>query len=325
MAKSTMKNSSGKALIEIDRTEDRILRSLYYYHYLTAGQVSELLLYSPGSLNFCKAKLKNMVNRGLLQIVHKRKISSKNELTPIQPYHYTFDGAGVSYLLSQGIEYRYFRPGKQGLRSESNLPHLFMVNEFNIALERLTRHDPDVTILERYHDVELHSTLSPFSYQTMDNKTGQKKETKCLYIPDSAFLVSIKTQLREKPFGHPFLLELDLDCEDREVIQRKIHDSWRFFESGAYKAHFGFEKYTLCFATTGGVKRVEQLRTWIQHTLSRTLKLAASLQRYFLVTDLAAIQTPQALFFDPVWQFVIPQCEPRPLFPAKSLGSEEVE
>ena len=107
MAKSIMKNQPGEALLEIDLMDDRILRCMYYYHYLAASQVCDLF-YSPGSLSFVKAKLKSMVDRELLQIAKKRKISSKSELVPIQPYHYTFNGAGVSYLLSQGMEYGYF-------------------------------------------------------------------------------------------------------------------------------------------------------------------------------------------------------------------------
>lgn len=73
-----------------------------------------------------------------------------------------------------------------------------------------------------------------------------------------------------------------------------------FYKSGAYQKRFGTHSLRVAFATTDGMARVKQMRTWLCDVLTKQQEKPGIAER-FVCTALPDEIDPRTLFLTPVW------------------------
>jgi len=286
--------SATPIVVQLDRWDERVLQALHFYEFVQPENLCYLFFGKLSSLTHVKARLKILVDKGYLQLVQR----PDGKL--VRPYWYTLSGAGVRYLKEKGMERgRYFRPHKQGVRNESDLAHIGGVNYFLGAIERLTLLDSRVTIVERFHDLELqsHPCYFPAPFTNADGQTGEKRAKS---VPDWWLHCSVALS-PEKSRRFNFWGELDMGTQGEAVIKRKVRNALLIQKSGSLKTRFHAKAATFTYVTMAGQERVSLLREWMREELLKDKKEAAYFSQMFLVTSLSHPIDPFSLAYEPVW------------------------
>jgi hypothetical protein len=107
-------------------------------------------------------------------------------------------------------------------------------------------------------------------------------------------------------------LEVDRGTVGKREFKAKAAAILSFHQSGAYAGRFGTNSLRVVFATTSGMERVNQMRTWLRDALGRELEKPGMAER-FVCAALPDEIDPRTLFTSPVWHLPTDFSPPVPL------------
>lgn len=274
-------------IVNIVPADDRVLRALNRYHYLTAKQLCQLL-YKPGSLTYVQTKLKRLADAGYCQRLFLARASQYGST----PSVYTLARRGLNHLEEQGLApARRFRPSEQTQRGYLFMSHTLAVNDFLIAAELLCQHIPQVTLQAMLHEQIL--KREPVYVQDQDGK-------KLPVIPDGWLDLRINLPAGRHGGSYQVCLSIEVDrgTEEQKKWRRKVQ-GLLIWSRGPYQERFHTSSLTVAVVATTGSKRMGDLLRWTETELQQPGNQDADLFRF---TDLSPPEVkPEDLFLNPHW------------------------
>jgi hypothetical protein len=286
--------------------DDRILRAIGRYHFLTATQVTRLL-YRPGSKRDVEKRLAGLVKRGYLLALPGYSQRGR------PPAIYTLDRQGRGYVEGLGIPVRArFRPAELRALKFPFHDHTLALNDVLIALERLAARLPDRLWLEEVRHEQL-LRERPLTVALGDGRTAG-------VVPD-AWLDLRFPRPDRRPLRECWWLELDRGTEGQRDFREKVANLIAATVAGAYQDAFGTDLLTVAVVTVperNPAQRREQLLRWIEQELGR-LGLTDQADLFSVTSQDAARVDPAAMFLAPTW-YVPFGTEPLPLLEPPGVG-----
>jgi len=276
----------------ISGVDDRFLRAVYRYHMLKPEHITRRF-YSKGSLTFVKARLKLLTDHGYLDANEQPTVRGRS------PYYYTLANKGIKYLKEVGLEVqRYSRPSRK-VEYLPFLSHTFSVNDVLIAAELVAEGSAQLSLVEMQHELVLKQDPCKVPVERM-GRDDRAVTTHVSIVPDGwlDFRYDRGMELPERRMC--IWLELDRGTVGMKDFKEKVTALLAFYKSGAYQKRFGTNSLRVGFATTDGVTRVRQMRTWLRDVMVKQQEKRALSER-FVCTALPPDLDPHALFLTPVW------------------------
>lgn len=281
-------------IFTLSGVDDRFLRAVYRYHMLKPDQLTRRY-YSRGSLTFVKARLKQLTDHGYLDANEQPTTRGRS------PFYYTLANRGIRYLKEAGFEVnRYYRPSRK-VEYLPFLLHTFSVNDVLIAAELLTEDMPQLTLAEMQHELVLKQDPCKIPVGRERLSGGRSIAAKHISIvPDGwlDFRYDRGTGTQERRMC--IWLEVDRGTVGMKDFKEKAIAILSFYKSGAYQKRFGTNSLRVAFATTDGMTRVKQMRTWLSDVLTKQQEKPGTAER-FLCMALSDEIDPHALFLTPIW------------------------
>ncbi len=275
-------------------TDDAILAALAQYYYLTALQVTRLLV-SRGALTRVQTKLKRLTDAGYLQRLYLPRPSQSGKAPSI----YTLARRGLNYLMaSERATNPRYHPVEQTELSYLFLSHTLAVNDFLIGARLLTRQLPDVVLNDSRHERELkrepvHVTITEGPHHT---------PTKLAVIPDGWLQFHVHAAAETG-----VVLELDRGHIEQKRWRRRVA-ALLAYARGPYEEQFHTPAITIAVLATPGEKRATDLLRWTEAELTARGETAEA--DLFRFTGLPPDSDPLALYTVPTW---LRPFDPRPV------------
>ena len=252
------------------------------FHYLSAGQMCRLL-YSPGSLTYVQAMLKQLTDAGYCQRLFLPRVAAHGSAPAI----YRLARKGRQWLRGEGLlEQGRYRPSEELRHSYLFFEHTLGVNDVLIAAVLLAREFSDVRVHELKHERELR-------HEPMDvpNSNGARTHV----IPDGYVDFRIAEKLQSC-----LLLEYDRGTEDQAKWRAKIAALTTAVTSGVYQTAFGTNSLTVTVVTIPQPQRLTHLIAWTEAQLIASG--AQHLAELFRFTDVSPqTVSPEEFFLSPGW------------------------
>jgi hypothetical protein len=263
--------------------DERILRAVAVYRFLTALDVAHLL-FQPGSLTYVREVLRRMAERQLL-VWFPLPLPSGAKL---RVYALGAKGRGA---LSQG---GYYTPSKLRSLSYGYLWHCLLLSRFCCTAAVWGADNPSFTLTEARLSYELSRTPPRITL------CADGQETQASVIPDAWLLFE-----RADGEKFPILLEVDRGTEYQERFKAHVQGRLELIRSGVYARAFQIPAVVVAYVTTGANphhmdSRRASMQRWTDELLA-DLKLSnwASLFRFAAIEYNSLFTTP--LFDAPVW------------------------
>lgn len=274
--------------------DDRFLQAIFRYHMLKSEQFTRRY-YSKGSLTFVKARLKLLTDYGYLDANEQPTTRGRS------PFYYTLASKGIKYLKEAGFEVnRYFRPSRK-VEYLPFLLHTFSVNDVLIAAELLAEDMPQLTLAEMQHELILKQDPCrvPVGWERSSGD-GSISAKHISIVPDGwlDFRYDRGTGTQERRMC--IWLEVDRGTVGMKDFKEKAIAILTFYKSGAYQKRFGTNSLRVAFATTDGMTRMKQMRSWLRDVLAKQQEKSGMTER-FVCTALPNEIDPRRLFLTPVW------------------------
>ncbi len=273
----------------LSAVDEKLLLAVHRFHYLTLGQLVRLLGYSErskGSSNWLGGFLKTLVAGNYLAAQNLPRVASYGR----NPLIYSLSTKGVHHIEAMGFSVQTKLTPAEQERSFLFLEHTLRLNDVLIAACLLEKQIAGITLAELRHERVLkhHPTKVQVEGKTV------------AVIPDAWLDFRLSSPFSKANEQVAICLELDRATEDVWKFRAKIRN-YVAFAGGAYQAAFGTSALTIAFVTSGGDRRVQQMKTWTREEL-RTLN-ALSFADLFLFTalDEGVVDGP-TLFTAPVFQ-----------------------
>jgi hypothetical protein len=280
--------------LNLKGVDDRFLRAIYHYHMLKPEQLTRRY-YSRGSLTFVKARLKLLADHGYLEANEQPTTRGRS------PYYYMLAAKGIKYLKEIGLEVnRYYRPSRKA-KYLPFLMHTFSVNDVLIAAELLVQDTPQLSLAEMQHELTLKQDPCKVPVgRERPSGDGNKGARHISIVPDGwlDFRYDRGTGAHERRMC--IWLEVDRGTVGMKDFKEKATAILTFYKSGAYQKRFGTNSLRVAFATTDGMTRVKQMRTWLIDVLTTQQEKSGIAER-FVCTALPDVIDPHRLFLTPVW------------------------
>jgi Replication-relaxation len=281
-------------LFSISGVNDRLLQAIYRFHLLKPEQLTRRY-YSQGSLTFVKARLKLLTDHGYLEANQQPTTRGRS------PFFYTLASKGIKYLKEAGFEVnRYYRPSRK-VEYLPFLLHTFTVNDVLIAAELLAEGHSQLALAEAQHELVLKQDPCKVPVERERSAGDGNRLAKYISIvPDGwldfRYVRGTGTQERRMCIW----LEVDRGTVGMKAFKEKASAILTFYKSGAYQRRFGTNSLRVAFATTDGMTRVMQMRTWLCDVLAKQREKPGAAER-FVCTALPNDIDPHTLFLTPVW------------------------
>ncbi len=274
----------------LSAVDEKLLLAIHRFHYLTLNQLVRFLGYSDrskGSSNWLGGFLKTLVAGNYLVAQNLPRVSSYGR----NPLIYSLSTKGVNHIQAQGFTVQTKLTPAEQERSFLFLEHTLRLNDVLIAAFLLEKQIAGITLAELRHERVLKH--HPTRVQ-VDGKS-------VAVIPDAWLDFRLSPPFSRSSEQVAICLELDRGTEDVWKIRTKIRN-YVAFAGGAYQAAFGTSALTIAFvATSGGDRRVQQLKTWTREELTRLNAAAFADLFLFTALDEGGVDGPQ-LFAAPVFQ-----------------------
>lgn len=217
-----------------------ILQSLYLFPYMTAEQVTQLL-YSPGSLQGVRARLKKLSDKDVL----RRSPMFSNILAGSNAYVYWLATIGRNQLKDDYDFSKWQYPSNMKDFIESkHFNHFLAINDFLIATTLVSTINPNIQLKELTHD---------FYLKQKWNKAGDP-------IPDGLNHFIDASKMVQKHIN--WWVEVDLGSEKEVAFKDKIGMIiWHLEE---HKNHLPL----IIFWTPKGEARRDLMLKWIEEKLT---------------------------------------------------------
>jgi hypothetical protein len=274
--------------------DERLIQTIYRYHMLKPQQLTRRY-YSRGSLTFVKARLKLLTDHGYLDANEQPTTRGRS------PYFYTLARKGIKYLKEVGFEFnRYYRPSRK-VEYLPFLLHTFSVNDVLIAAELLAEGLSQLTLAEMQHELVLKQDPCKVPIgRGQSYGDGNQTSKHISIVPDGwlDFRYNRGADTQERRMC--IWLEVDRGTVGMKDFKEKAAAILTFYKTGVYQKRFGTNSLRVAFATTNGMTRVKQMRTWLSDVLTKQQEKSGMAER-FVCTVLPDEIDPLRLFLTPVW------------------------
>jgi DNA-binding PadR family transcriptional regulator len=281
----------------VNQVDDRLLRAVFAFHFLTVDQATRLL-YAKGSKTYVSEALKRLTDAGFLQKGYLPRPGSQGRARAL----YELSRRGLHYLEEQGIDTSLrARPSKRPYHAAAFDLHTLAVNDVLIAARLLEKQTTQVQVAVIRHERDLKKTAS------VQITTDTERADKRVYVVPDGW-IDFRT-----PSGgqYPIWLELDRGTEGVKKIKQKVRSIVAYYTQGHYERHFHTKKlrcvafvvdHTALPGKNAASQRVAQLTRWIGEELKEQGK--SSWHKTFAVGVLADPPDgdPRGLFCAPVFQ-----------------------
>lgn len=274
----------------LSAVDEKLLLAVHRFHYLTLSQLVRLLGYSErskGSSNWLGGFLKALVEDNYLVAQNLPRVASYGR----NPLIYSLSTKGFHHIESLGFTVQTKLTPAEQERSFLFLEHTLKLNDVLIAACLLEKQIAGITLAELLHERVLKH--HPTRVQ-VDGKS-------VAVIPDAWLDFRLSPPFSKAPEQVAICLELDRGTEDVWKVRAKIRN-YVAFAGGAYQAAFGTSALTIAFvATSGGDKRVQQMKTWTREELSKLNAIGFSDLFLFAALEEGVVDGLR-LFTTPVFQ-----------------------
>jgi hypothetical protein len=242
----------------LSAVDEKLLLAVHRFHYLTLTQLVRYLGYSErskGSSNWLGGFLKVLVSGNYLVAQNLPRVSSYGR----NPLIYSLSTKGVHHIEALGFTVQTKLTPAEQERSYLFLEHTLRLNDVLIAACLLEQQVQGITLAELRHERVLkhHPTKVQVEGKTV------------AVIPDAWLDFRLAPPFSRSSEQVAICLELDRATEDVWKVRAKIRN-YVAFASGAYQSAFGTSALSIAFvATTGGDRRVQQMKTWAREELSK--------------------------------------------------------
>ncbi len=270
------------------RGSDRMKIGLYHLYKATPEQLCRLH-YAPGSLKAVKARLKELVRQGYVQVNSVAvKHETRERLFFSARYFYTLAPAGVKYLAGLGFDVdENWRPHNEADRHGLFVDHTLELNDVIIAAALLQRTDPRFYLEGFRHELEF--KRHPYPVTLPDGRQSK-------VIPDA------QLDFRQVGMTAHFLvlLEHDRNTEEQAHFKRKVQSYVAFIKTVGQKAAFDSYRINIAFTTFHGEARLHEMRAWTRQAL---VGEPIQLYRAFRFAALSQPITPGMAWLEPRWYY----------------------
>jgi DNA-binding MarR family transcriptional regulator len=297
---------SAMAQLALDYPEDRLLRAVGRYHFLTVYQLLRLLGYKQGTKRTVEKRLAALEASG--HLIRKRGYTQGPGQAPAI---FVLGPEGRDYLKKSLPLRRRFRPSDTWRRDF--LEHVLGLNDVLIAAERLAEDANGlIWLAEMQHDQILQET--PFVVSMPNGQTAS-------LVPD-AWLDFRFPRAGQRPLRECYWVEFDRGTERQDAFRDKIRKIIALsINPASYEERFATNNLTVAFVTWPEHQpelRRDMLLSWIRDEQRRSGELRPDL---FFVTALdAAVLSPQEVYCAPVWMTPFAE-EPMPLIEPPEGGA----
>ena len=265
---------------------------IYHLRLATAEQLTRLH-YKAGMLTTVKARLKDLADRGyleigLLHIEHQQKPPAKSYMT--YKYYYALGTRGLQYLRGIGVDVSEKAGGKDEIgRHWANVTHTYEIADMLIAAQTLGATSP----------IRLYGFVQEQELWRKPYEAKMSSGHVIKIVPDGYldFGFPLENGRRRRI---PVLLEHDRDREGRKKFTGKIRGYVDFFLSGAYEQTFQTKAGRVAFSTFEGADRVEEMRQWTREVLQAT-NAPPEIAAAFYFATLPKPPTAAQAWLEPAW------------------------
>ena len=261
-----LKTRVKRNVVVLNRRSDEILRTIYFYRYMTALDVSHLL-YSPGSLTTVRSVLSSLAGGGDFEnneYLYRFRLPSVRSGNSERVY--TLGSRGRDYLrgeLGLAVDW-HFRPDKIKHLGHGQVIHNLVLTRFLVAAHVWARSRVDFKLVEARICYELAQVPVVAEGRKVWNAV----------IPDG-WLLFEKTRGDAHDCWLPVLLEIDRGTQDSRKFKERLEARIEFIRSGEYKKLFAQEAVRIAYATTGETPEYRETRrramcAWTKEVLVKT-------------------------------------------------------
>jgi len=284
-----------KPLVVLDQKAERILRAMYFYRFMGALDVCQLL-FTRGALTRVRNTLSTLSGGGdFVPREYLYRFQLPGEGNPERVY--TLGSRGRDFLANEvGLPVDwYFRPETVKHFSHAHVVHSLLLTRVLVAAEKFARSAEGIRLAGRRISYELWKSPPVVQIES----EGERHEVKV--VPDAWLLF-------ERPDGRraSVLVEIDRGREYQAAFKAHVAARVEFIASGEYTKVFGTRGVTIAYATTGErpeyvERRLASMRQWTNEVLaSQGRENWAELFRFCTLSLDTLYQLP--LFDGPVWQ-----------------------
>jgi hypothetical protein len=242
-------------------SDEKVLRAVGRYHYLTADQFLRLL-YSRGSRTFVSEILARLTKAGYLHRGFVAQTDPGSDV-PVSRGIWSATAKGRAFLGELGVP---LLPNKHGDgRTPLYYDHIVPVNDALIACELFARHEAGVDLAQMVHEREI--KRGPDRVELI--LSGKRVST-----PVAA---DGWVDFRVNGYQHCIWWEVDRDTEHVRGWLAKIAGILEYYASGRYEEKFGTDSLTVAVVSvprTGrsAAKRMWDLMGWTEQQLEHAGK-----------------------------------------------------
>jgi Replication-relaxation len=251
----------------VSLTDDRILRSIYDFHFVTTQQLVRLH-YSKSSHNYVRERLKGLVEAEYLMTfpAPRTSLAGKSALV------YQLTVKAIRYLQQAGYDAndRRLRPSERPIGDQFTL-HTLAINDVLIAARLLDQAEDDISTAAMRHERDLKRTASAHIPTGKDDPSDEKT-----YVIPDAWVEFRLGKAGGKRMQRPVWLEIDRSSENIRSFKRKIRGIVGYYEAGHYERIFGTKHISVAVAVVqtiegsvhgAGSKRIKDVTRWIEEEL----------------------------------------------------------
>jgi hypothetical protein len=283
-----------KTPIILTPRDEKILRAIYQYRYMTALDVA-WLLFKPSSLTHVREILSSLAggeDLHTLTYLYRFGLPSVGNSLRV----FTLGSKGRRFLAERGIPMNwYFRPYKLKHFSVGHIQHQLILTRFLVVAHVWSRKQSDFNLLKVRFGYEFGRTPKKETVEMSGNMTAVP------VIPDAWLL------LERVSNGNllPIFLEIDRGMEYQQRFKQHIRSRIQFIEDGGYTKTFGSRSVTIAYATTGQTSAYRDTRRKTMALWTREVLEELGKENWAGVFRFASLDFKElfdlALFEKPLW------------------------
>lgn len=284
-----------KPLILTPRDE-KILRAIYAYRYMTVLDVA-WLLFKPSSKTHVGEILSKLAGGSDFQThmyLCRFGLPSDGNSTGNAERVYTLGAKGRSFLSERGLPITwYFRPYKMRHFSASHVQHNLILTRFIVAAHVWARKQTNFNLLQVRFGHE---------FVKAPGTVRLEGEGRTIPVIPDAWLLFERVSNSNKL---PIFLEIDRGMEYQKRFKEHIRSRITFYEDGGYTRMFGSQSLRIAYATTGEIPSYAEARRKTMAVWTREVLMEQHRERWADVFRFASVDFGSlydlTLFEKPVW------------------------
>jgi hypothetical protein len=269
----------------LSELDERIIRAIAEYKYMTALDVWHLLGAGALSISTIRQRLRKLSGGDQAGGQYLFRFPLAGAAKGTRPRAYILGVKGRQALSEEG----FYRPSAVLRISFGTLGHALALARFVCGASVFTRTSQTFSLLESRLCYELAAQLPAMA----GNSAG-------IPIAD-AWLRFVRDDGRE----FPVWLEIDRNSEYRLRFQSLVRRRIEFIKRGDYARLYGAEAVRIAYLTTGGGSRRDAMRRWTEEVITEVISEEHQqgwCEKFYFTACVYEELFDPALWTDPVWQ-----------------------